>query len=223
MSTQSRPGAQSVAVSQTETLVYPPEWGYTKGIDRLQAEEEKEEPWKIELRRKLKEPVSFDFLETPLEDVCQFLRQVADIDVILDPRVAEDANDASLPVTLKVQDMPLSKAIKWINKLTGTSYALRDHAIYIAPPDVMKSDAKLRIFDVGAMRVLIRNFPGDLRILARTGLGNNGQPEIAMFEEGPKEEQRKADEEFLKFLKAVIGPGDWIELPGGRMAWKPER
>jgi len=210
--------------AQTETLVYSPEWGYTKGIDRIRAEEEAEDPWKIELRSKLEEPISFDFLETPLEDVCQFLRQVADVDVILDPRVAEDANDPSLPVTLKVEDMPLSKAIKWINRLTGTSYGLHDNVIYIAPPDQMEGDAKLRVFDVGALRAVIRDFPGDLRILARTGqVTNNGQPRIAMFEESPKEEQRKADEEFIEFLKAVIGPGDWMELPDGRMAWKPER
>ena len=71
--------------------------------------------------------VSFDFVRTPLQDAVAFMRQLLDINVILDPDV-----DGKVPVTVRVNDMAAGKAMQWLAKVGGAEMKLQDGAVYLA-------------------------------------------------------------------------------------------
>ena len=72
--------------------------------------------------------VSFDFVDTPIRDVCSFLRQLVGVNLVLDPAVDPDRT-----VTLKVQDMKLGTAFQWVAKIVGATMEVKDGAIYVGP------------------------------------------------------------------------------------------
>ena len=88
--------------------------------------------WKREIERKLDERVSFDFIDTPLEDVIHFLRQLTDLTIVLDPKAMEKLEVTE--VTLKVTDMPMRDALRWIITLVSLHACLCDNAIFISSP-----------------------------------------------------------------------------------------
>ncbi|MFC1805563.1 hypothetical protein ACFL09_01105 [Planctomycetota bacterium] len=86
------------------------------------------DPEAAKLKRALGEKkVSFDFVETPLRDTVAFLRQLLDVNVILDPAV-----DGAKPVTMRVNDMSAGKALQWLAKVSGAEMKIENGAVYIA-------------------------------------------------------------------------------------------
>jgi biopolymer transport protein ExbD/membrane-associated protease RseP (regulator of RpoE activity) len=73
-------------------------------------------------KKKLAKAISFDFVETPLNDVLAFLRGLLGVNLVLDPAVAADRK--APPVTLRVQDMPAHNALDWIAKTTDREWAI---------------------------------------------------------------------------------------------------
>jgi hypothetical protein len=73
---------------------------------------------------KLAEPISFDFVETPMQDVADFLAELTDLPIVLDPTVKEENNEPT--VTLRVKEMPLRDVLVWTCTITELSCAWRD-------------------------------------------------------------------------------------------------
>ena len=85
--------------------------------------------WGARIRETLSKRVSFDFVETPLQDVLSFISALVDLTIVLD---TEALKDKPRFVTLKVKDMRLEAALGWLLRLTGIQYALKDEAIFIS-------------------------------------------------------------------------------------------
>ncbi|MFH1732777.1 MAG: hypothetical protein ABIF82_14155, partial [Planctomycetota bacterium] len=81
------------------------------------------------IESKLDEPVSFDFIATPLDDVAAFLGRLKRINVIVDKKAAEGRG--SLDVTLRLEKLRFKDALDWICRLTDLTYTVRDNAILI--------------------------------------------------------------------------------------------
>lgn len=75
----------------------------------------------------MKKTVTFDFAETPLEDVMNFLSSLADISIVLDPRAAKDAPK----ITLRANEMPLGDALKRICNPLGLFSVVLDDALFV--------------------------------------------------------------------------------------------
>jgi len=72
--------------------------------------------------------VTFDFVETPLADVVNFLAALVDANMVVLPGVNKQA-----AVTLRVNEMPLGQALQWIARLVGARVDVREGAVVIEP------------------------------------------------------------------------------------------
>jgi hypothetical protein len=106
-----------------------------------------EEPWKAEIRKRLKKPVSFEFVDTPLVDAIKFLDSQTHVTIILDPKAMADGAD-KIKITLRVQDMELGVALDWVTKLTELEYDLKNQAVFIGKNVKAQSPFELQLYDI---------------------------------------------------------------------------
>lgn len=90
------------------------------------AEDAAEERIKKSLSRK----VSFEFVDTPLSDALEFIRHLANVPIILDPKAIAAGKDKA-PISLRVADMEMDKALQWILKLADLEFNVQDHAVFV--------------------------------------------------------------------------------------------
>ncbi|HUT35520.1 MAG TPA: hypothetical protein VNE39_18675 [Planctomycetota bacterium] len=72
--------------------------------------------------------VTFDFVETPLADVMNFMQALLGVNLIVDPGL-----DRRAAVTLRVNEMPVGQALQWIARMVGARADVRDGAVVIEP------------------------------------------------------------------------------------------
>jgi len=156
----------AASVSSGPLIVYPPNWDeISKRSDSasIGIGAGKEDTWKQDIRKKLQRKVTFEFVDTPLEEAIAFLRSLANVTMIVDPKVTA----AGAPtINLRVTDMSLDLALEWILRLADLEYALRDNAIFISKPNQLQSAVELRIYDVSDLTQTVQDFPGpDLQLV----------------------------------------------------------
>ena len=92
---------------------------------------------------KLQQPVSFEFTDVPLSDVIDFIADAANVSIIPSPQL----DLKSRHVSLKINQLPLEQAIKYLTKSLSLSYQLEPDAILIATPEEFSSEPlQTRVF-----------------------------------------------------------------------------
>jgi len=76
--------------------------------------------------------ISFDFVETPLQDVVTFISSLVDAPIVLD---IESFKDAPKNVTLRAKDMRLGNAFRCVCRLAGAACIWRDGVVFVATPE----------------------------------------------------------------------------------------
>ena len=175
------------------------------------------EAWEARVRESLERKVSFDFVETPLQDVVTFLSSLAGVSVIVDTEAIKGTRH---DVTLRVQDMRLGSALNWICKLVGLKYGLKHEAIFISEPKRLYDETVLRMFDVTDLTMEIKNFKGRAQALSSgDGYSANegGSDGAGSFFDPPEEEEDKglSGDKLIEFIKQIIAPGKWDPEEGG--------
>lgn len=100
--------------------------------------------WQIEMIQKLATTkVTFEFDEARLKDVLAFLQVRTGLNIILDP----SANPNGV-VNLQVNDMKLFNAIKWILKMQGLTFIMKDEAILVGKKKALQGPEVTRIYDI---------------------------------------------------------------------------
>ncbi len=180
-----------------------------------------EQEWERKIKEALNKKVTFDFVETPLQDVVNFLSSLVDVTIVLDTAATKDAP----PVTLRVNEMRLQSALNWILKLVALKYTLKDEAIFISKAEAIQERAILRMYDVTDLTIEIKNFQGRQQALASdsgyssTGSqfgGGGGEMAQEFFgaDEEEEEEEKLTGESLVEFIKKTIAPGTWDEGGG---------
>lgn len=106
---------------------------------RAMAETTQGEPdWLKHVNAQLEKNISFEFVGQPLGDVVAFISQLTGAPIVLDPKAATGEE----PITLKVNDIKLWRALRWIVKLVKLEYSIEHGAIFIS--------TKKRIIEGGA-------------------------------------------------------------------------
>ncbi|AQT69592.1 Type IV pilus biogenesis and competence protein PilQ precursor [Anaerohalosphaera lusitana] len=91
------------------------------------AEEEKSETRELsQIEKRMQQPVSLDFRETPIEDVLRMLAKQADVDIIKSPEVTGN-------VTATLTEVPLSEALDNILAAHGYGYVTTKNMIRVVP------------------------------------------------------------------------------------------
>ena len=203
-------------VPNTQPLIYPADWARIAGrtAQPIGSEPEQDPPWMPDLKTKLEQKVSFDFIETSLQDVVTFLQQITNANIILDQKTL-----GAMPrtdVSLKVTDMKLAQALDWIVEQAGLRYTLRNNAIFIGDRQAVRGAPQLRFYDITDLTMEVRDFRGDLRALRdRTGNTTGSEPDLT----GPEIwDDRKGDDKpdpaltgktIAELIKRTIDPEDW--------------
>ena len=216
-------GSRALCVPQYD-LVYMPRERFEQVRKRSAASAiggklKEPEPWERRIREAMGKKISFDFVETPLQDVISFIGTLVDVTIVLD---REAIRDEPPSVTLKVNDMRLEAALNWVLKLSGLKYTLKDEAIFISKPDRIHDDAVLRMYDVTDLTIDIKNFQGRQQALASDGgytstggSGGGGGDDMGedFFgdEDEEEEEDRLTGDTLVEFIKRTIAPGTWAD------------
>ena len=121
-----------------EYLIYGKTWDVIASRDVLTAHPAPEDAAQQEIRRKLQSRVTFEFVEQPLDKAVDFLNSLTNVKIAIDPHVADGGKQ---PVTLRVSDMELELALKWLAKLADLKYDLRDEGVVITGEDAKIQNA----------------------------------------------------------------------------------
>ena len=101
------------------------------------------EPSDPALAAKLQQPISFQFSDVALGDVMQFIADASSVSIIPSPQL----DLKSRRVSLKVSQLPLEQAVKYLAKSLSLAYRIEQDAILIATPEEFsKEPLQTRVF-----------------------------------------------------------------------------
>ena len=212
------------SISNAPLIQYPSNWDQiSKRTDVSIGRKIAEEPWKADIRKRLQRKVTFEFVDTPLADAVDFLRRLANVTMIIDPKVLA----ASPPqINLRVTDMNLDLALEWILKLAELEYVLQDSAIFISKPQTLLPPLEMKIYDVSDLTSVIQDFPGpefQITVAGDKGAAGGGGGALTPFGGGAKT-QTPTNATIQEMIKTRIRPDMWdpatgasIEEKGGKL------
>lgn len=111
-----------------------------------------DEKWVKQMKDALQRQVSFEFVDTPLEETLVFFNSISKVNIILDPAVVAEGT-GKLPINLKVANMPMDTALTWILRLAQLSYDFRNLAIFVSKPDRLVRSPVLKVYNLRAMKL----------------------------------------------------------------------
>jgi Flp pilus assembly secretin CpaC len=195
-----------------DLLVYPKDWDrIAKRTDRAAIGKSKvEETWKSDIRKKLERKVSFEFVDTPLDEAIGFLRSLTNVTMIVDPKVMEAG---APPINLRVSDMSLELALQWILRLADLDYALKDKALFISKKSNIIEDVELRIYDVSDLTQTIPDFPGpELQLTTQdstTGAAAGGGAALNPFAAAAAPATAVTTQTIAEMIRNRVAPDKW--------------
>jgi hypothetical protein len=108
-----------------------------------------EEQLEKQARAALDMPVQFEFIETTLEDVAEFISDLANIDVALDTRALDDVGiGTDTPVTRSLKNITLRSALRLTLKDLELTTMIRDGALVITTPEEAETRLITRVYPV---------------------------------------------------------------------------
>jgi type II secretory pathway component GspD/PulD (secretin) len=89
-----------------------------------------------EIRKRLKIPISVDFKDVSLDYVLVFLSDTTGVNIILSTGI----DMAEKNVSIKIKDMPLEEALRYILKSQGLVYRIEEDAVWVATKDEISNE-----------------------------------------------------------------------------------
>ena len=161
--------------------------------------------------------LSVDFDKVSLEDAMSFIREFADINIFVDPRVHEDLSEEDLQVTLRVKGLKLISILKFIVQPKGLAAVLKDGVLRITTKDSIKQNTYLKLYDVRAMLIKIPNFPGPKVELVTPGSGV-GPLTGAQFTFDEPSDGPVTEEFLVDMVTEMTGNDSWDENPNASVS-----
>lgn len=209
--------ADRMSIPHQDYLIYPDNWDEIAQRTGESARRTVVEPWKQEIMKKLSRRVSFEFVDTPLEEALTFLNSLSKVNIILDPKVAAEGA-GRIPINLKVSEMDMSTALTWILRLAQLEFDLRNQAVFITKKSELASNVELEIYDVRDLTATVTDFPGpriELGVAAQGAPVNPFQQQQAV--------QTLAAPDLAQLIQERLLAGDFadpaasIEESGGKL------
>jgi hypothetical protein len=170
--------------------------------------------WEKAIERALDGRVSFEFHDTPLAEVTRSLRETTRANILLDPAIVKDHGGPA--ITLTMSNARFGAALGRIMGLAGTDFVVKNRAILISTPEVIKaSELELKIYDA---RDLV--------------LGEAAPLPWKLETHGARDVQKRADvgldgltpSKLVEMVRARIGASEWsqelgtsVEERGGKL------
>lgn len=113
----------------------------------------REEPQSVkQIRTKLNDPVTLEFVETPLSDVIDFLKDLTSVNIVLDrPALEEEGINSGTPVSIHVKSIGLQSALKVLLNAYNLTFKIEDECLMITSKLPEQDRFDLRAYPVGKM------------------------------------------------------------------------
>ena len=106
------------------------------------------------IERALDEPTSIEFVETPLQDVIDYLEERHSIEIQLDKVAMEEVGiGTDTPVTKKIKGVSLRSALHLMLHELKLTYTIEDDVLLITTPETEEAHETTRIYDVADLVV----------------------------------------------------------------------
>jgi len=89
-----------------------------------------------EIRKRLKIPLSVDFKDVELDYVLNFLSEATGVNII----PSSDIDMAEKKVTIKIKDMPLEEALRYVLKSQDLVYRIEEDAVWVATKEELDNE-----------------------------------------------------------------------------------
>jgi len=141
-----------------------------------------------------------DFAKFTVTQFADYLRDVAGINVVVNPKAAEITDT----LTIKAKGVTVQSLLRLLLKPLGIGYTIQDGVLLIVRESELRSETRLEVIDVRDLLMPIRDFPGaDISLTAdAAGVAFN-----APADETPKEFP------IVDLIKAHTGAKSWDENP----------
>ena len=144
--------------------------------------------------------ISLDFKDAPLETVVDYLREIADLNLFIDRKVA----DKQIKVSLKVTEISLKSAFALTLKPHECGTMFKDGVLMImTKEDIADRTIKMQIFDCRDILHPIQDFPG-----VEIQLSVDGGTNI-----GPVVDDPGSEIPIAELVRAHTGGKSWDENP----------
>lgn len=167
-------------------------------------------PAESKIEAALNDPTQLEFIETPLQDVIDFLKDMHDIEIQIDNRALEDVGIGSdTPITMSLKGVSLRSALRLMLRQLDLTFVIRDEVLLITPIDF--SDAiSTRVYSVAEL--LDFGEPADelAETLQIAIAGREGPPAPVPVGEAKKKEGR-AKLRIVPYRNAIIVVGSSSE------------
>ncbi len=118
------------------------------------------------IREKLKTPIAVDFRDVDLTYVLNFLADACGVNIIAASGVSLEEKQ----VTIRMKDVPVENALKYILKNQGLTYRIEEDAVWVASPAEMdKEEVESRVYFLNRGLGMFTEF--ERTVAAGTGLG----------------------------------------------------
>ncbi len=125
-----------------------------------------------EIREALDENTSFEFIETPLNDVVDYLKDLHGIEIQIDQSALDDVGiGTDTPITRSLRGISLRSALRLMLRELDLTYVIRDEVLLITTAEEVESHLTTKVYPVADLVLPIRSsgFQGGLG-----GLGGGG-------------------------------------------------
>jgi hypothetical protein len=100
--------------------------------------------------RALASPTNMDFVETPLQDVIDFLKEQHRIEIQIDAKALSDVGiDPATPITKNLKNVSLRSALKLMLRQLDLTYVIQDGALMITTPEEAETRSITVVYPVG--------------------------------------------------------------------------
>jgi len=109
-----------------------------------------------EIQKALQRPARMEFIETPLNDVAEFLREQFQIPILLDKKSMEDQGvDSATPITMNLAGVSLQSGLKLMLQPLGLKHVIKDEVLMVTTERKADNEVVTRPYRVD-------NLDGDL-------------------------------------------------------------
>lgn len=106
-------------------------------------------PLEEEIDKTLREPTTIDFVETPLQDVADFIADAHKLHVLIDYRALDDVGiQADTPVTFHLEGVSLNSSLNAMLRPLDLTWTVHDDVLWITTPEANESMLVVRLYEV---------------------------------------------------------------------------
>lgn len=128
----------------------------------------------------LKSPTQLEFIETPLQDVIDYLKDMHKIEIQIDSKALGDVGiGTDSPVTKNLKGISLRSALRLMLHELGLTYLIKDEVLLITTPEEAENQLTTKVYPVADL-VLPIPPPGSMGMGMGGGMGGMGMGGMGM-------------------------------------------